>query len=56
MEQVRTVVVDPDSSGKLAIKPLPVCAPLPSQAVVQANAISLNLGEVGRTLTMAEAG
>ena len=56
MQEVRTVVVDPQSSGKLAIKPLPVREPLPSQALVRVKAISLNLGEVRRALTMTEAG
>jgi len=44
MEQARAVVVDPDSPGRLAIKPLPVRAPMPSQALVRVKAISLNLG------------
>ena len=56
MEQARAVVVDPDSPGRLAIKPLPVRTPMPSQALVRVKAISLNLGEVRRALTMAEAG
>lgn len=56
MDQVRAVVVDSDSPGRLAIKPSPMRAPLPSQAVVRIKAISLNLGEVRRALTMAESG
>src|SRR5260370_17374116 len=56
MEHARAVVVDPDSPGRLAIKPLPVRAPMPSHALVRVKAISLNLGEVRRALTIAEAG
>jgi NADPH:quinone reductase len=56
MEQVRAVVVDPQAPGRLAIRPMPVRPPLPSQALVRVKAISLNLGEVRRALTMAEAG
>ena len=56
MDQVRAVVVDPNSPGRLAIKPSPMRSPLPSQAVVRVKAISLNLGEVRRALTMTEAG
>jgi NADPH:quinone reductase-like Zn-dependent oxidoreductase len=56
MEQARAVVVDSQTAGRLAIKPMPVRAPLPSQALVRVKAISLNLGEVRRALTMAEPG
>src|SRR5438132_3137014 len=56
MEQARAVVVDSEAVGRLAIKPMPVRAPLPSQALVRVKAISLNLGEVRRALTTAEAG
>src|SRR5215469_13929672 len=56
MEQARAVVVDPQTGGRLVIRPMPMPAPLPSQALVRVKAISLNLGEVRRALTMAEAG
>ena len=56
MEQVRAVVVDSQATGRLAIRSMPVRAPLPSQALVRVKAISLNLGEVRRALTMADSG
>lgn len=56
MEHARAVVVDPQAAGRLAIKPMPMRAPLPFEAPVRVKAISLNLGEVRRALTMAEAG
>ena len=56
MEQARAVVVDTQAAGRLVIRPMPVRAPLPSQALVRVKAISLNLGEVRRALTTAEAG
>ena len=56
MEQVRAVYVDQESQGRLAIKPLPLRTPLPSQALIRVKAISLNLGEVRAALTIAEPG
>jgi hypothetical protein len=44
MEQARAVVVDPQAVERLVIRPMPVRAPLPYQALVRVKAISLNLG------------
>lgn len=56
MEQARVVVVDSQAAGRLAIRAMPVRVPLPSEALVRVKAISLNLGEVRRALTIAEPG
>ena len=52
MEQARAVVVDSQAAGRFAIRAMPVRVPLPSQALVRVKAISLNLGEVRRALTI----
>jgi NADPH:quinone reductase len=52
----RAVVVDPSVSGRLAIREVAIPALTSSEALVRVSAISLNLGEVRRALTMADAG
>lgn len=56
MNQMRAVVVDPSVSGHLAIKQVGPPSPRPGETLVRVKAISLNLGEVRRSLTMAESG
>jgi NADPH2:quinone reductase len=56
MDQMRAVVVDPNLAVRLAIKDVPAPSPRANEALVRVKAISLNLGEVRRSLTMAEAG
>jgi NADPH:quinone reductase len=51
MEQIRAVVVDPGAQGRLVIRPVPAPTPSPSQALVRVAAVSLNLGEVRRSMT-----
>jgi NADPH:quinone reductase len=53
MEQIRAVVVNPNVAGRLTIQQVPGPSPLASEALVQVAAISLNLGEVRRSLTAA---
>jgi NADPH:quinone reductase-like Zn-dependent oxidoreductase len=51
----RAVVVDPETAGRLVIKPVPDPSPDRNEAVVRVRAISLNRGEVRRS-GMAPAG
>jgi len=55
MSRNRAVVVDPDASGRLVIRPVADPAPERAEAIVRVRAISLNRGEVRRA-GMAEAG
>lgn len=54
-DMIRAVVVDPDVPGRLAIALVDPPSALPNQAIVEVAAISLNRGEVRRSLS-AEAG
>lgn len=56
MQTRRAVVVDPGTPGRLTIREVESPTPASSEALVRVSAISLNLGEVRRALTMAEAG
>jgi NADPH2:quinone reductase len=51
----RAVVVDPDTAGRLVIRPVPEPTPDRGEAIVRVRAISLNRGEVRRS-GMAAAG
>src|SRR3974390_446311 len=54
--QVRGVVVDPDSPGKLAIRPIELRDPDRDEVAVRVTAISLNRGETRRAVQQAEPG
>jgi NADPH:quinone reductase-like Zn-dependent oxidoreductase len=54
--QVRAVVVDPATAGKLAIKPVELRDPDRDEAAVRVTAISLNRGETRRAVQQAEPG
>jgi len=55
MDHIRAVVVDPNIQGRLTLKQVAAPSPIPAEALVRVSAISLNLGEVRRSLT-ADAG
>ena len=56
MQTRRAVVVDPDVEGRLAIHEVEAPNPTDSEALIRVCAISLNLGETRRALTMSDAG
>lgn len=56
MDLIQAVVVDINAPGKLVLRGVPAPAPLPSEAVVKVEAVSLNRGEVRRALTSASDG
>jgi NADPH:quinone reductase len=55
MSSIRAIVVDPEVAGRFVIKEVKAPQPVPSEALVQVEAISLNRGEVVRAMA-AEAG
>jgi NADPH:quinone reductase-like Zn-dependent oxidoreductase len=55
MSKIRAVVVDPDISGRLALRDVDAPTPAANEAVIRVAEISLNRGEVRRSTT-AEAG
>ena len=46
----RGVVVDPGAEGRLVIRDVPESSPLPFEAVIRVRAVSLNRGEVRRSM------
>lgn len=56
MQTHRAVVVDPEVAGRLAIHEVEAPTPADSEALIRVCAISLNLGETRRALTVSSAG
>jgi NADPH:quinone reductase-like Zn-dependent oxidoreductase len=55
-QQIRAIVVDPQTPGKLAIKTVELREPDRDEVRVRVTAISLNRGETRRALTLADPG
>jgi NADPH:quinone reductase-like Zn-dependent oxidoreductase len=51
MDKIRAVLVDPDINGRLTIGEVPAPVAAPSEALVRVDSISLNRGEIRRSMS-----